>query len=86
MSWARKPGEPTPGMTSRVPLTQVLMYDTVEDRAFWVTPARSWLLLNVYPHLELIEEQDPNYEVILKLAPPQPVIYPPAPKEGPRED
>lgn len=51
------------------------MYDTQRDVAFWVTPAQSWQLLNVYPFLERIDPVDANYEAVRQLAGPAPVIY-----------
>jgi len=62
--------------SSQHPIDVVLMYDTIEDRAFWVTPSHSWILLNVYPHLERIEPDEECYEWVVKMAPPKPVVYP----------
>ena len=57
------------------PIPQVLMYDTRYDKAFWVPPARSWMLLNIFPYLERIDPNDANYCAVLQIAPPKPVVY-----------
>lgn len=71
---------------SREPLDQVLVYDCLNDQAFWMTPAKASRIRAANPYFEQIDEVAPNYQAVLRLAGPKPEIYPPPLPEGPREN
>lgn len=51
------------------------MYDTILDKAFWVTPSQSWRMLNVYSFLERIDPVDAEYKAVAQMAGPRPKLY-----------
>lgn len=54
--------------------TQVLLYNTMTDRARWVIKSQAHRMQAVDPFLEIIDEDADNFEVIARLAGPKPRI------------
>ena len=53
----------------------VLLYDNRNDLAYWVIKSKGMRLETLTEQYEVIWEDAQNYEVIAKLAGPEPVVF-----------